>query len=289
MADERHTDVDGYDDATTGGPEIFDEPRPEQERRKVASPLWYAVALGLAVLIILWFLLNGLTPIKPGSTDLTAQAPGNKVPDVVAMQVDEAKAKLTDAGYATEVQETVDRGIPEGTVISQMPLPGVRLVEGATVVLEVAIPETERMDTQSEHDPYPAVVPKLVGLGRAPAVNRIESRGYVPLVKEAYSATVGRGNVISQQPAAGVSAVPGTTVVITVSIGPSPAKSITVPDVDGLSRSAAQKRIEAAGLSYYEIPRPEPGSINRVFDQWPKAGERLEPGGEVQVLYGVNP
>lgn len=68
----------------------------------------------------------------------------------------------------------------------------------------------------------PVIVPDVddPGTSQAAAIAAIEAEGLVAAVNTAYSSTVPVGEVISQSPAAGSSVAPGSTVTITVSLGP---------------------------------------------------------------------
>lgn len=73
----------------------------------------------------------------------------------------------------------------------------------------------------------PVLVPDVddPGTTQAAATAAIEGVGLVVAVVTAYSATVPAGEVISQDPAAGSSVAPGSTVTITVSLGPEPVEA----------------------------------------------------------------
>ena len=70
----------------------------------------------------------------------------------------------------------------------------------------------------------PIAVPDVdnPGTTQAAAESAITTAGLVASVSTAYSATVPAGEVISQDPAAGTSVAPGSTVSIVVSLGPEP-------------------------------------------------------------------
>ena len=70
----------------------------------------------------------------------------------------------------------------------------------------------------------PVTVPDVddPGTSQAAAISAIEAEGLVAAVVTAYSSTVPVGEVISQDPAAGSSVAPGSTVTITVSLGDQP-------------------------------------------------------------------
>lgn len=63
-------------------------------------------------------------------------------------------------------------------------------------------------------------------------------------------------------------------------------RDVIVPDVNGLTRSSARAKVEAAGLRYYEIPRPT-GPYMKTWGQFPKAGAVVDSGSQVTVLYGI--
>ncbi len=65
-------------------------------------------------------------------------------------------------------------------------------------------------------------------------------------LKEKFSTEVERGDVIHQSPADGIKADYGSSVTLTVSLGP---KHFPCPDFRGLSRDAAQALADRYGLS----------------------------------------
>lgn len=75
----------------------------------------------------------------------------------------------------------------------------------------------------------PVTVPDVVGLSQAQGTSDIEAEGLVVAVETAYSSTVPAGDIISQVPTAGSSVLSGSTVTITVSLGPEPAITAQTP------------------------------------------------------------
>jgi hypothetical protein len=65
----------------------------------------------------------------------------------------------------------------------------------------------------------PVEVPDVVGDLQADGSTELEGAGFVVAVATAYSSVVAAGLIISQDPAGGAFALPGTTVTITVSLG----------------------------------------------------------------------
>ena len=75
---------------------------------------------------------------------------------------------------------------------------------------------------QASHSPVQGVVPNVVGMTQSAAQSAITAAGLgVGTVTQASSTTVAKGNVVSQDPAAGISVVLGTATSLVVSSGPS--------------------------------------------------------------------
>lgn len=71
-------------------------------------------------------------------------------------------------------------------------------------------------------DTPPVEVPDVVGETEADGTSTLEGAGFVVAVESAHSDSVALGSIISQQPAGGAFTAPGSTVTITVSLGPAP-------------------------------------------------------------------
>jgi serine/threonine-protein kinase len=273
------------DDQEQPGEQTAVEP---EEKRSQASPLWYALALALLALVVLWILMQGMgRASRFGDADSTTLRKP-VVPLVLGKTIEDASRAITNVGFRVEARDSIDDDAQPGVVIAQTPKAGVELLRGSTVVVDVAT----RVSNDEKVEPPPSspvTVPDLVGKSRASATRAVETAGYVASVGEAYSSTATRGKVMSQYPSAGTYAETGSTVSFKVCVGPAPNGSTGVPDVSGLSRTDAESKISAAGFAYYEVQRPDEKHVNGVIDQWPKPGTKLVDGGEVMVLYGISP
>jgi penicillin-binding protein 1A len=141
-------------------------------------------------------------------------------------------------------------------------------------------------------------VPSVVGLQRDTAVSTLHGAGFATSVRVVESEER-PGIVIAQDPAAGSRLVQTGTVTITVSAGlpdtsPQP-DLVTIPNVLGMSRSAAVGALEGAGFDVSVSMSPEcdpdddgcdyrPGV---VWDQSPVGGLQAEEGSRVTIV--VNP
>jgi beta-lactam-binding protein with PASTA domain len=107
----------------------------------------------------------------------------------------------------------------------------------------------------------------------------LQARGFKAKVKRVAS-TKPKGIVLEQDPAAGVTAVRGTTVTLSVSSG---AKPVVVPRVVGQTQGAAVQALTALGLKpvLQNVPSDQPAGT--VVGQKPPAGKEVDKGAEVTV------
>jgi serine/threonine-protein kinase len=143
-----------------------------------------------------------------------------KVPDVTGMTEARAGTALTDAGLvAGAVRQVQSTEGPEGTVVAQSPDAGELVQEGSEVDLDVVA-----SPSPSPSEPAAVAVPDVGGSSQADAEAQLTEAGFTVVVSQEPSDTVPAGDVVSQDPQAGVVATPGSTVRIVVSTGtPTPA------------------------------------------------------------------
>jgi beta-lactam-binding protein with PASTA domain len=110
----------------------------------------------------------------------------------------------------------------------------------------------------------------------------------VGAITNANSATVAAGSVISQSPLGGASVPPGTSVALTVSIGPA---NVTVPGVVGLTQAAATSAITGATLSVGAITNANSATVpaGSVISQNPLAGASVAPNSAVALTISLGP
>lgn len=139
-----------------------------------------------------------------GYCNVHGEESSTKVPNVVGMSSSSALTALRSAGYSgTAVNQSSTQ--PAGTVVGQSPAAGTVLAPGAAVTVYVST------------GPAQTGVPSVVGLSEAAARTKIAAAGFVASVS--YVTGSPSGIVVSQSPAAGARATPGSTVSISVNGG----------------------------------------------------------------------
>jgi len=232
-----------------------------------------------------------------GTVALTVSAgkPKLGVPNVVGLPIATAVKKLKAAGLVWN-QRVVFASAPPGRVTSERPAAGAAVKKGATIALEVS------------KGPQRIAVPNVVGRTRDDAIARLRSAGLHAAVFSVPSKSP-RGFVVAQNPRATSKAPKGSRVRINVSQGAPAATTTTttggtgstptttttasakVPRVVGLSQTAAQQKLHAAGFrvrtAYVASSKPS----GRVVAQRPIAGATLRRGAAVRinVSVGSNP
>ena len=158
---------------------------------------------------------------------------------------------------------TVDPEIAEGVVVSQTPEAGKSMMivpEGIDVQLTVS---TGIVLTK---------IPYVINWEEEEAVSTLEDAGFLVQTEVQESKNVTEGYVVSVDPEPGQSLAAGSIVKLIISGGPE-LRTVKVPDVMGLSESAAIVRIESYGLTLGDVYREEnENPAGTVFRQSSAAG-----------------
>lgn len=199
-------------------------------------------------------------------------------PNVVGLNRIPAQVAIISAGLTVgAVTEVFDAVMPAGQVVSQNPVAGALLAPGSAVALTVS------------KGPQPLTVPDVVGLTQAEAQAALTGAGFnTGAVVLEYSATVPAGRVMTQNPAAGTPAAPGTAVGLTVSRGAQP---VTVPNIVGQTQASANAAVIAAGLGVGSVTEQYSATVlaGRVISQSPAPGLQVPPGTPVSMAVSRGP
>ena len=130
------------------------------------------------------------------------------VPNVNGYLEKDAVNALNNAGLKVVKNYQYSDRVDAGKVISQTPAGGSSVDSGTTVTIVVS---------QGQKS---VTVPSVLGASKDKASSKLTGAGLKVNVKEAYSDSVAAGKVISQSIASGKTVPAGTTVTITISMGP---------------------------------------------------------------------
>ncbi len=133
-----------------------------------------------------------------------------KTPNVVGASQANAVASINGKNLEVLIKEEYSSTVSEGYVIYQSPDPGTELEEGSTVT--VVVSKGKQTVTLSS----------VVGETESDAIEKIKALGLNARSDSEYSETVEAGRVIRQDPVANEELMPGSTVKIVVSLGPTP-------------------------------------------------------------------
>lgn len=133
-----------------------------------------------------------------------------KTPNVVGASQANAVASINGKNLEVLIKEEYSSTVSEGYVIYQSPDPGTELEEGSTVT--VVVSKGKQTVTLSS----------VVGETESDAIEKIKALGLNAKSDSEYSETVEAGRVIRQDPVANEELMPGSTVKIVVSLGPTP-------------------------------------------------------------------
>jgi len=202
-----------------------------------------------------------------------------KVPDTVGKSQETAEVALVTARLLPVIVTSYSATTGEGTVVGQVPTPGVELSPGTQVVLVVSRGPA----------PNTTTVPRLTGLTEGEATKLLSANHLSAVFYRSIDASIPAGDVISQSPLARASAPYDSVVQVLVSQGPGTV-SATVPNVVGETKKDADSRLEARGLK--SLPRGEPSATvakGRVISQMPPSGRKVAPGASVGILVSTGP
>jgi len=214
-------------------------------------------------------------PMSPaGTISTTVSDETTTVPDLVALKLGAAKAKIERLGF---VQGAVTRvfvdGFPLGTVIAQTPAAGTVSPLGTAVALTVC------------EGSLTAEMPRVVGMSVAQAKKTLATVGLsVSDVHSVYDDRVASGLVMSVAANGSTQPKRGDSVSLVVSKGRVP---VAMPAITGMSPAQAKTACARAGLGL----SVQPAGVTRgiVYRQSPVAGAGIAPGASATAWVDTPP
>ena len=186
----------------------------------------------LALILVTVAMVSALTAMR-----LAIHGREVEVPRVVGSSLHEADQSLRALGLELEVESHFYSGdVPEGRIVSQLPLPGTRVRRGRTVRVAESL------------GPQRAVIPSVVGQSARAAEINIRRRGLdVGTVAEAHLPDQPADQVVAQSPPpqAGNALSPKISLLVNA---PLDTHAYLMPDFAGRPLAEAVEAVEAAGL-----------------------------------------
>ena len=162
--------------------------------------------------------------------------------------------------------------------------------ENATENTTEAITEmSSSSQTSSDNDENMVAIPDVTGLSYAEAVATLNKEGFQTVKEESESASVKKGNIISQVPAGGSMAERGSSVTLYVSISAGVGK-IKVPNLIGLSEEDATIVLVESGLEVGTVSQTthdDPSLTNLVCYQSYSEGVEVEKATSVDIKISI--
>jgi eukaryotic-like serine/threonine-protein kinase len=247
--------------APTAVHEAVDVPdyREPQKSRTGMIALGVLLVLGLLAASLGWWLGAGRYAEAPSLTALTQQ---------------QAEAKAKEGGFAVRygVQE-FDPKVKAGTVLSQRPAPGDRILDGGTITVILS------------KGPEIYEIPSVNRLTEAEARAKLAEFEFKVTVQPAFDDTIDEGAAVGTQPPAGTRLAPGSPVTLLISNGTAPTE---LPDLRGQTREDAEEAVRKLRLTV-QIQEQEVDNEDfkgRVIQQSPGPG-RVPEGSTVTLVIGA--
>ena len=193
------------------------------------------------------------------------------VPTVVGLTEAAGVSAITAANLIADVTSANSTFAAIGTIAEQTPAGGSSASSGSHVAVVVSLG---------------AKVPNVVGSTQAAATPAIISAGLVLGTVNTANSAAPINSIISQTPPANTNVAPGTVMTITVSIGPGAPANVNVPNVVGMTQTAAGTALTTAGLTVGGTTTQSSTTVpsGSVISQNPGAGASVAPGSAVALV-----
>ncbi|MCH5280638.1 MAG: Stk1 family PASTA domain-containing Ser/Thr kinase [Lachnospiraceae bacterium] len=261
--EEETSDSEEYDD---------DDLDPKMERITTILAIVAAVIIGVIALVLVGRAIGII-----GGTDSSQEEQDKfEMLSVVGMEVDAATATLDELNLNYKLEKMPSDEVEVNKVISQDPEAGEMVAEGDVITLVIST-GAEEID-----------VPDVVGKEEEEAIHILEEAKFIVSITEGYDDNVEEGRVISQDPEAGRKVENGAIITITISQGPEE-KKVDVPDLRGLTESAAKDRLATYNLAAGSVTEEYSDSVTKglVISQSYSPGMEVAEGTKVDIVLSL--
>ena len=235
---------------------------PNRKKKITFAVILGVIVLACAVVGLVRFITQGLNT----DTKVLQNFEGQMYDDLVSN-------KDYDYEFIAEYKQSDE--VPAGTVLSQSPVAGEKVIAGSKITLVVAS-STEDL-----------IVPNCYGLTLEKAEKMLSNSNLnVYKTAEVSSETIEPGLVVYTDPKAGSVVSANREITIFISSGPSTTtlKTYAVPDVRGLSQSDAKNFLTKAGFSNVVVEtKDDPARKGVVLSQNPSAGSTVKENEKIVI------
>ncbi len=256
---------------------------PKMERITTVLAVVAAILIGCIVLFLVGKALGLFDGSLFGETTQEQEQEEEKeqveMIEAVGKDVDEVKVALLNIGLTPEIEYEESIEFAQGIVMKSSVAKGTMVEEGSNVVLTVS--------AGSEG----VKVEDTIGMSEAEATATLGKSGFVVNKTESHDPYIKAGNVITQSPAAGSKAPKGTTVTLTISLGPEISK-VQVPDLMAKGEEEAMALLVESGLqlgAVGEVNHEDPALTGLVCYQSYSVGTYVDAGTVVDINISLGP
>ncbi len=168
-------------------------------------------------------------PEQSSTTETTIQR--YQVPNLIGLKVEDASRTLTDTGFQVVVVGRRAVNAEPGTVTQQVPAAGAQVALPLTVTLYI---------------PRVSNLPAMIGRSADVVCLELQALGLTCTRQPMYNDRIPAGSVIFTDPIEGSLFNEGSTVTISVSLGP--VLTVAIPNVAGMTEAEAQAALTEAGF-----------------------------------------
>ena len=282
---EEYEPDEGYDD------DDDDEIDPRMDKAITIAGIAAGVVIVILIIVILVNFISGFGKDKDNQTNTqntqttqTTETQVNsetekdnlvEVVNITGLTIAEAKEVLNADGLGVRKAGTeASDDYEEGEIISQTPAAGDYVEPNTTIEVIVS------------SGPARINIPNVKGLTQKQAEDKLEDAGFEVTVKEDFSATVEKGNVISQTPGANSLGNEGDTVTIVVSKGK---EQVKVPNLLNKTKEEATKALTDLGLEVGTVTEENSDTVekDKVMKQSVEADKEVDKGTKVDFVISL--
>ncbi len=263
---------------------------PKLEKALIIGSVTVAVIIGLIIIYMVGRLIGfwgGSSPKEeatPEPTKQVIQASSSpeakeetqiKVPDIIDMTEESAKALLDEKELTYEFVAQESDTVDKGKVIETNPSVGTPVEKGTKITVYYAAQRVQ---------PF-----SVIGKTPEDAEEELRSKGYVPRRgSDIYSESVASGKVAATKPKTGESVAVGSTITYYVSKGQ---ELVKVPNLLGKTKSQAKAALEKVNLKLGKTGSTysENYKKNRICVQSKPSGQEVKKGTTVDVTLSLGP